>query len=89
MNGNQKDIKKLPTYLMIQLKDDITYIKRIIYKTSPPYTSNIDACTYNWCTKTYCCLTNFNLLFHIPKLFFASTNDTILDHEKRGNNNLR
>ena len=43
MNSNQKHIKKLLTYLMIQLKDDITYIKRIIYKTSPPYTSNIDA----------------------------------------------
>ena len=43
MNVNQKDIKKLLTYLMIQLKDDITYINRIIYKTSPPYTSNIDA----------------------------------------------
>ena len=35
MNGNQKHIKKLLTYLMTQLKDDITYMKRVIYKTSP------------------------------------------------------
>ena len=36
MNGNRKHIKKLLTYLMTQLKDDITYIEIIIYKTSPP-----------------------------------------------------
>ena len=35
MNGNQKHIK-LQTYLMTQPKDDITYIKRIIHKSSPP-----------------------------------------------------